>query len=308
MARELGVPLMEIVISGGRLRRYGKAVAATVRVLIERRPRVVFASNPSLVLTYLLLVCRLVFRFRFVSDAHYGGVVAVAGGRPMQRLLDFLNRRADLVIVTNPRHADSIRRLGGTPFVCPDPLPTVPAAAPPAELQDVVRSVLFICSYEVDEPFTQVFEAARLLAAEGVAVFASGSYSRAGIVPADVPQVRFLGYVDRPTYDGFLGHVDVILDLTTWEDCLVCGAYEAMAAGKPCVLSRTPSLTSLFTHGTVFTAHDPPAIARAVLEAFDRRQALRTEIEQWVPSHVAQSRACMAAIRTAVGLPLEVAS
>jgi len=251
----------------------------------------------------VLLACRIALGFRLVSDAHYGGVVAVRGGRWVQRLLDFANARADLVIVTTPAHADRIRRTGGTAFVCPDPLPELPQSpAKPTGMMGVQKSVLFICSYELDEPYAEVLTAAEMLARDGFSVFASGSYSRAGLSQDLVPHATLLGYVDRPTYEAYLRHVDVVLDLTTWQDCLVCGAYEAMAAGKPCVLSRTPALTEIFTHGTVFASHEPAVIARAVQSAFQCREMLGSQISEWVVRHAAATRARAARLRAAVGL------
>ena len=304
MARELQVPLHELIFGGSRLTRQSRAIAATLRVLLRTRPDVVFASNPSLVLTFLLLACRMIFRFRFASDAHYGGVVSVSGSAAIQRALDFANRHADIVIVTTEAHAERVRRVGGTAFVCPDPLPELPATSPrPAAMNGTARSVLFICSYDVDEPYAEVFDAAGLLAERGFRVFASGRYARAGIDPAAVRSTTLLGYVDRDTYTGFLRNVDVVLDLTTWQDCLVCGAYEAMAAGKPAVLSRTAALTSVFTHGTVFSSHEPASIADAVLAAYDRRSELHAQIADWVEQHAVATRARIAAIRAAMRLP-----
>lgn len=304
MARELGVPLHAFDFKGGRASRQLRAAYATVRLLWSERPSVVFAPNPSLVLTFLLLVCRPLFRYRLATDAHYGGVVAVTGSRLIQRLLDFANRSADLVIVTNSVHADRVRNGGGTPFICPDPLPQLPEAqSKPAGLDGAQKSVLFICSFDLDEPFEAAFEAAKSLSSRGFRLFASGPYSRAGLSAQAVPQAVLLGYVDRPTYDAYLRNVDVILDLTTWQDCLVCGAYEAMAAGKPCVLSRTTSLTELFTHGTVFSSHDPEEIALAVVSAYERRSALKDQIAEWVVLHRQATRERIAALRAAVSLP-----
>jgi len=304
MARELGIPLYEIVRAGGRLRRQWASARETWRVLRSARPEAVFASNPSLVLTLLLLAWRPLLRYRLASDAHYGGIVAVNGGRVVQIVLDFINRVTDLTIVTTDGHADIVHRLGGTALVCPDPLPDLPdeVILPPA-LASGGPTVLFICSFDRDEPFADVFEAAESLAADGFRIFVSGRYARVGLSPEGVPHVTLLGYVDSATYDGYLRHVDVVLDLTTWEDCLVCGAYEAMAAGRPAVLSTTSALTRLFTAGTVFTGHAPVEIADAVRRAYAQRAALAAAIPGWTAHHVAQTRERMAAIRAAMNVP-----
>lgn len=303
MSRELDVPLHVFDFRGGRVQRQLRAIRETLRLLWSRRPAVVFAPNPSLVLTYMLLMCRHLFGFRFVCDAHYGGVVDVTGSRLVQRLLNFANRHADLVIVTNDGHAERVRRCGGTPFVCPDPLPRIPPAnGRPPLMNGAEKSVLFICSYDADEPFHEVFEAARALADHGFRLFASGRYGRAGITAGAHPHVELLGFVDRATYDAFLNNVDIVLDLTTWQDCLVCGAYEAMAAGKPCVLSRTKALSELFTHGTVFCSHEPSAIVDAVLRAYEQRSALKSQICEWTTQHQRRTRDRVQALRATLQL------
>jgi hypothetical protein len=256
-------------------------------LLRDAEPKVVFASNPSLVLTLLLLALRPLFGYQLVSDAHYGGVVSV-DSTLLQRILNVANRLANLVIVTTEGHAEMIRKLGGRAFVFPDPLPILPEATrPPAALVGTKRSVLFICSFDKDEPVAEVFSAAELLEAEGFRFFVSGRYSRIGLRPEALPHVTLLGYVDQETYHGFLSNVDVVVDLTTLENCLVCGAYEAMVASRPTVLSRTRSLTAMFTAGTVFTSHDPTAIAEAVRQAYARRDELRSTIPRWRKMHIA---------------------
>jgi glycosyltransferase involved in cell wall biosynthesis len=263
----------------------------------------VFASNPSLVLTYLLLAARIILRFRFASDAHYGGVISVSGSRFAQQVLDYANRHADRVIVTNSSHAQRVRSIGGVPLVCPDPLPELREQAfrPPA-LSRAKKTALLVCTFEVDEPFAAVFEAARQLVHHGFTVLVSGRYDRAGLFPEAVPHVTLLGYVDRRTYESYLRHVDLVLDFTTWEDCLVCGAYEAMAAGRPSVLSRTAALTELFTGGAVFSSHEPSDIVRAVVSAYEQRDALMSQIPEWRRDHERTIAIRTKAIRDAVGL------
>lgn len=303
MARELGVPLHEVVHGGPRVFRHLLCTLDTLRILRSARPGVVFSSNPSIVLTILLLALRPILGYRFVSDAHFGGVVAM-GAPSLQRVLDAANRRADLVIVTNEGHADQIEGIGGKPFVFPDPLPELPDSVPrPAVLNGTGPSVLFICSFDKDEPVNDVFAAAELLVDEGFRFFVSGRYSRVGLKPETVKHVTLLGYVDLEVYLGLLSHADIILDLTTLENCLVCGAYEAMAATRPAVLSRTASITALFSAGTVFTTHEPAAIANAVREAYARREELRSAIPGWLAQHNESTKARAQELSELLDLP-----
>jgi hypothetical protein len=303
MARELGATLFEVVRRGPRPLRYWRCAWATVRILLRTRPRVVFVPNPSFVLTYVMLVMRGILGFRLAIDAHYGGIIAVNGRPSLQRLLDRANRSADAVIVTNEEHARVVRKLGGTAVVCPDPLPELPAPtpgwAPPGAAS---KTVLFICSFDPDEPYRAVFDAARTLREQGFQIFVSGNYHKAGIQPADVPQVSLLGYVARDVYCQYLHYADVVLDLTDFPDCLVCGAYEGIVARKPCVLSATAALQAYFTHGTVFTSHEPGAIARAVIKAYEQRGVLSADIAQWTPHSRADIARRVVTVRQALGL------
>lgn len=280
MARDLGVPLHEILYKGQRLARYLMSVSATVKVIVRERPRVVFASNPSFVLTAALIMLRPFMRFRLISDAHYGGVVAVTGSRMLQKTLDSINRTTDTTIVTNQGHANMIAALGGRPFVCPDPLPTLPPHKP-APHDPASKKVMVICSFDLDEPFREIIAAATILRRHGFKIYMSGNYRKAGLSPEQAPDVHLLGYVPRDVYWKYLLDATVILDLTTFENCLVCGAYESMAAEKPLVLSDTEALQRYFTHGTVFTKHSADEIAAAVRQAYADRERLVSEIIEW---------------------------
>jgi glycosyltransferase involved in cell wall biosynthesis len=63
------------------------------------------------------------------------------------------------------------------------------------------------------------------------------------------------------------------------EDCLVCGAYEAVALGKPLVTSDTAALRNYFRKGTVYTRHDPRSLAAAITYALAHRERLAAEME-----------------------------
>jgi hypothetical protein len=59
----------------------------------------------------------------------------------------------------------------------------------------------------------------------------------------------------------------------------VCGAYEAVALGKPLVTSDTVALRNYFRMGTVYTKHDPQSLAAAVTYALAHRERLAAEME-----------------------------
>jgi glycosyltransferase involved in cell wall biosynthesis len=280
MARHLQSKLYVIQTTGNRLKRYTYCILLSLLAIWSEKPKILYVQNPSLLLNFLALMLRPLVRFKMVSDAHYAGVVAPTGSRFLQRLLDFCNSRSDLVIVTNTNHARYIQSIGGIPFVCEDPLPDLPNDLP-VLTENMNKSVFFICSFQVDEPYRSVFTAARLLEQDGFTLYVSGNYCKAGIDPSHYPHIRFLGYVTYELYASYLKHSSVIVDLTTCEDLLLCGAYEAMAALQPLVTSDTQALRHYFTRGAIFTDNAPENIAAAIRTAYQNRETLRAEILEW---------------------------
>jgi glycosyltransferase involved in cell wall biosynthesis len=91
----------------------------------------------------------------------------------------------------------------------------------------------------------------------------------------DFPRVRLSGFVSHEDYLRMLAKARVVVDLTTREDCLVCGAYEAMALGRPLVVSDTRALRELLQDAAVYAENRASPIAAAVTAA-----AADTELKQ----------------------------
>ena len=67
-------------------------------------------------------------------------------------------------------------------------------------------------------------------------------------------------------------------DLTRTDDCLVCGAYEAVAAGTPLIVSDTAALRSYCCKGTIYTKNTPSEIRQAIVIALAQVERLREEM------------------------------
>jgi glycosyltransferase involved in cell wall biosynthesis len=250
-------------------------------VIRSRRPATVIATNPSIVLSLLLLLLRRYYGFALISDAHYLGVRAMNGSTLWQKLLDFHNQRADLVIVTNSNHAQYLTDRGCRTYVCPDPLPNLRAAGSPAASVPA-KAILLVCSFDADEPHEAAFAAFARLQPLGFVSFVSGNYRKARVDPAAFPWVNFLGFVSEEEYYTYLQQCSVVVDLTSLEDCLLCGAYEALAAGRPLVTSNTRALREYFGAAALLTENTPGAIAALVERAYAQREELRLRISAWV--------------------------
>lgn len=269
MASRLAIPLFEIQLPKSRISRYPLGFLKTAGVIWRERPKAVVAQNPSVILCVSLLLLRIVFRFRLVIDAHYGGVIAYNGNGFFQWLIDSCNRYADMVIVTNQGHADLVRGIGGTPFICPDPLPDLSEHQgindSSTEPSGGAKKIFYISSFDVDEPLDVIIETANAFAEKGCEVYISGNYKKTGLNPEDHPAINLMGFVSEEEFYQTLFSADVCVDLTTNEDCLVCGAYESLQANVPVVLSDTPSQRHYFKDAAIYTNNQPADVIEQVM-------------------------------------------
>jgi glycosyltransferase involved in cell wall biosynthesis len=239
-----------------------------------------FVQNPSLALTTLAALCRPLFRYCLVVDAHNEGV------RPFDRpyaIVRWLTRRllkaADVTIVTNDALADDVRATGGYPVTLPDSLPAVPERTPAIRAGRNAADVAVIATYRRDEPIAAIMAAAATMPDLRFAFTGPGHRYRDDSTPVP-PNVRLTGFLDDADYWQLLAQATVVCDLTLKPDCLVCGAYEALAVGKPMVLSDNPPTRELFGPAAVLTGSSPEAVAAALRAAVDERERLEAGARQ----------------------------
>jgi hypothetical protein len=279
LARALDADLTVLTFDGPRLLRYPLLLIRTTWWLIRRRPDVLVVQCPSIVLGVYAGLLKPVFRYVLVADLHNEAVhSSIHRSSAYGRLLALLRRFADLSIVTNPTLKRFVDRTGGRAFVLPDKIPVIERRVQSESSRPA--SVVFICSFAADEPYLQVIEAARLLE-PSVTVHVTGDHCRlSNVVVSQLPSnVRLMGYLPHADYDQLLLDADVIMDLTCRESCLVCGAYEAVAAEKPLVTSATRALRAYFRLGTVHTKHEPSALAAAMMQAIHEKERLTAEMK-----------------------------
>jgi glycosyltransferase involved in cell wall biosynthesis len=180
--------------------------------------------------------------------------------------------------VTNEFLRETIERLGARSIVLQDRIPDLsPAEAAPLAGRS---NVVFICTYSEDEPIDAVFKAAALVP-DGMHIYVTGRVPRISHRWTIPGNVHLTGYLTDADYARLLSSADVVLALTTRDHTLLCAAYEAIALGKPLVMSDTRALRDYFTKGVVYTQNDAPALSVALEEATRRRAGLREEMLQF---------------------------
>jgi glycosyltransferase involved in cell wall biosynthesis len=274
LCQDLSIELCELLSTRGRVVRYVALLWRTATCLVRRRPRLVVVQCPSVILGLFAVLLKPLLRFTLVADLHNEAVRPFSrSGRVYAAMLAFLHRRADLCIVTNDNLCPPVEAAGGRVFVLPDKLPDLQPR--PHIASGSTQTVVFVCTYAPDEPFREVIDAARQLDAT-VSVFVTGNYKK--IERLQPPENVYLtGFISERDYVALLQVADVIVDLTSIDDCLVCGAYEAVALGKPLVTSDTAALRTYFHRGAVYTKHDSRSIAAAIAGALNHTEQLAAE-------------------------------
>lgn len=280
IASALAVPLFVFDRKGSRIARYAASAWQSLRVIIARRPEIVFVQNPSIVLAFLAVTFVPWLGARVVVDAHNAAII------PLQRrsrtalawIARYLARRAHLTIVTNESLARVIESAGGRAFVLPDRIPDIKPATD-ARRKSTGSIALFICTFAADEPFMEVIEAARSLD-PSIQVLVTGNprHRAAALKAIAPPNVTFTGFVPEEEYLELLRTADVVIDLTTREDCLVCGAYEAVAAGRPLVLSDTAVNREYFSQGVCYTDNTAASLVESITTATTKTEVLAADV------------------------------
>lgn len=256
-----------------RIVRYALSTAHTIGALITRRPSIVIAQNPSIALCALLSLLKPVFSYRYVIDAHNHALDVTEQLGLSGRLARWIFAVADLVIVTNPVAAERVKN--ATVAILPDPISAI--AVPASSQRDLENFGLYakqylmlICSFDPDEPVETVIDAVMgMPEAQRPVMCISGKKSKASaeLLARENESVVFLDYIPDHTYESLIAHAQLLIDLTDYEDGLVCGFSESLAVGVPILLSDNLVSKATFGNNALYTKNTVSSI-RSNIESF----------------------------------------
>lgn len=286
------------------LLNYLRASIVTLAHLLGGRYQYVFVQSPSVVLHFLVAICKPLFRYELIADAHNAipnyerkrsGILKWMAGVAV--------RLSDLTIVTNRLLIQPIEKMGGRAYVLPDALPVITPGELPAAFQELKRPLItFICSYAWDEPIEPVLKVASTLSEEFRLVL-TGNHTKAPELKKYASQkIHFCGYLSEQEYDALIAQSDFLIDLTVDERILVCGSYEAMAVGVPVMLADTPANRQLFGDAALLCANEPEAYRRAFSEMLEKSADYRERIRAFTQKFQAAWDESFAELKQRVGV------
>ena len=281
LASRLGIRSMFLESSLNRMFKYPLFVWQTLLLLINERPQVLIVQNPSLVLSCLALLMRPVFQFCLIIDAHNAGVVWYGAGRCFfQPVLKMLHRYANITIVTNEPLSEIVIDNGGFPLILPDAIPDFNQLNRGQVFSTGEQFIVtFINTFSSDEPYQEIFDASKNLP-NNILIYTTGNVEKVGgIRQFDCAEsVVFKGYIPDDEYLNLLSRSHCIIDLTTRDNCLVCGAYEALALGIPMVLSDSVVTRQLFNKGVAYAKADAISIREAILDIMENHAKYQKQL------------------------------
>lgn len=255
--------------------RYIVQTFLTWPILVREKPDVVLLQIPPIFSAPVVYLYAKLFGKQYILDTHSGSFLTRVG-RTTQWLHRALSRNALATLVPNVDIEKIVTgwdapalRLGYTPDDYP-----VGAAFSFSEQFNVV----FVCTFSPDEPVEEVLNAAREL--PDCHVYITGNYNRAPHHLQNKPDnVTFTGYIDHDEFVGLMRGADAIMDLTTRDNTVLMGGYEAISLEQPLITSDTPILRSYFNRGTVYVDNTAAGIAAGVRETKENLERLQADIK-----------------------------
>jgi glycosyltransferase involved in cell wall biosynthesis len=285
VASGIGAPLYEISYEKYKCFRYVLSIFNTVWVLVKERPKICCAMVPSIFCATLLVLLKGFFRYKLIIDLHTLNIYYLLGeGKKRMiydRLLKYCLDEADLIVVTNGYYAREIGQPFPKMFSLPDRIPEDFGKDRVKENSWNGNRVLCICSYDPDEPYEELFTVATNMS--DIDFFFSGNFhivEKSGKKLPAQSHIHFTGFLAADKYEELLCRANVILVATKLEGCLCCGAYEALAVGKPLVLSSTQALREYFGEGPIYTGESPKDIEKAIRQALLNQEEITNLVQK----------------------------
>jgi hypothetical protein len=272
--------------------RYLAQVRDTWRILEQERPDAVLVQSPPIFAALVVaLWCQWRGqtrpsgggRVRYVIDCHTGTFYD-SKWRWALPLLRLISHRATAILSSTMNPESLLRSWQVEGFFLADGIPTLSPPSGSRDWQGQAR-VGIIGSLGIDEPVAETFAAARLLPHVTFYMLGDPTKLHEDLLAQKPDNVILTGFLRGGDYTQLLQNMHGLAVLTKQPRDLSCAAYEAVAVGKPAVISEDSDNIHYFTRGFIYVQNTPEAIAAGMQKMLDEQErlipkviALRTEL------------------------------
>jgi glycosyltransferase involved in cell wall biosynthesis len=274
--------------------RYAVQGLRTIGFLLLHRPAIVVFQNPPSILGAMLVLIGGLLDFDVWADTH-SGVFNDPKWSRFARMNRFVFRKSAGVIIHTPVLAARIRAEGGRPFILAYP---VTDPAPPARGEQS-WIVVTLC-YASDEPVELILRAAR--AAPNMRLVCTGA-APAWLRSQAPANCRFSGWLSRAAYEQLLSGACGVVCLTTRDETMQQGGFEAVEHGLPLITSDSQALRAFHREGAIFVnCSDAEQLSAALDELWTPASRLREGAIRQRERLLADTRVECELVRRAMGL------
>jgi glycosyltransferase involved in cell wall biosynthesis len=249
----------------------------SLALLFKERPRIVFVQDPPMfasLVVYIYTVLTL-GQARFIVDAHSGALLH-PWWKPFRGLQKFIYRRALTVLTTNRALKELVRSWGVDSMALAGP----PINIPPGEAMSLGEgfNLVLVNTFSPDEPLSVALEA--VADKPDVHLYVTGDVGKASpsLLETAPANVTFTGFLSDDDYLKLLRGADAIMALTDQDFTLQLGGVEAVAVGKPIIMSDLSFLREYFNRGTIHVPNTPDGVCQGIIELRNDLGRLSKEI------------------------------
>lgn len=252
-------------------------IAKTFSELIKKKPDIVWMQLPPTFMIHVIIIYKLFFNKQLVTivDFHNSALRPKWFNFPTVQLMF---RKIDIIVAHNQYVKNELIHKGfaDNKVVVLEDKPFDYQCSYKGETHSNFNSILFPCSFDIDEPIDVVLNAARIT--PEIKFFITGNYKdklKDEFLDNKPDNVEFTGFLTKSEFEKLFFDSSAILGLTTRDNVQLSVANEALSAAKPMVLSNTKTLKKLFDHAAVFVdSLDENSISEGCLYAVSNMETL----------------------------------
>lgn len=287
LAKEFQVKLLEKEISNNILWRHVGSSIWTILVLIKNRPKTVYLQYSFMLLLILSLYKAInKLNIYIICDCH-----TKALRRNMSGIFEYIFmfikkitfRYVNIVLISNVSLKKDVLNIIDMKdryiYILPDKIPSILYNK---NVHKEEKYCVYINTYAVDEPLNEVIEMANNIKND-IKIYVTGKipqHLNNTVSNHKERNIIFTNYLNDSAYNDLIGNADCLLILTMEENCLQCGAYEALSVNVPMVLSRTNALQKYFGDSAIYSNHDPESISEAIKTAIQNSEIIKKTMSE----------------------------
>jgi len=281
LCKKLNLPLHEVLSFKKGISRYLEIVPKTIKILRKERPSILFVQNPSIILASLSIFLKPFLKYTLIIDAHNEAIEPfIYNNMAIRFVSKCIIKLASYTIVTNQVLANKVNQLNGKAIVLPDFLPSISPRDYVPLNETEPCNITLICTYADDEPYEEIFNAIAALGSRAT-LYVTGKIPPK-INSLQIPtNVKLLGFLSEHDYWERLFSSHIIIDLSTMNNCLVCGAYESLSIQKPLILSNNQASLHLFGDYAEHVENNANSIKKGIENIINNYNNLETTITEF---------------------------